>query len=352
MLLGDLGADVVRIDAPTPPVRIYEMLARNKRSVQLDLKHPRASEILGRLVATADVLVEGNRPGVMKRLGADYESLRAIQHGLIYCSLTGYGQEGPMAAAAGHDINYVALAGVLSQIGTADSGPIPPLNLVADYGGGGLLAALGIVAALFERTRSGEGQLIDAAMVDGSVSLMSAHYSTQGVLSEPGVGMLGGGAPFYRCYRCSDGGYMAVGSIEPQFYRPLCEALELDEMLEDQLNAQLWPERTKRIAERFLSRPRAHWEEVFSRYDACVSPVLDLDEAPQHPHNVAREVFCTGASGKLHTAPAPRLQRTPASIRREAPGYGAHTDEILREAGFSASQIEAYEAENAFGRKS
>ncbi|REJ84402.1 MAG: CoA transferase [Acidobacteria bacterium] len=349
MLLGDLGADVVRIDAPRPPVRIYEMLARNKRSLQLDLKHPRAGEVLRHLVVGADVVVEGNRPGVMRRLGADYETLREIEPRLVYCSLTGYGQDGPMAQAAGHDINYIALSGVLSQIGTGDSGPIPPLNLVADYGGGGMLAALGIVAALLERERSGEGQRIDAAMVDGSISLMSAHYSTGGALSRPGSGLLGGGAPFYRCYRCSDGGYVAVGAIEPQFWRALCAGLDMPQLLEDQMDVEQWPQRAAAIAARFATRPRDHWEEVFTRHDACVSPVLDLDEAPNHPHNRARSAFERDERGRLHTAPAPRLSRSPGSVRSPAPGYGEHTLEVLEQLGCSSEVCDGWLQAGVFG---
>ncbi len=348
MLLGDLGAGVIRIDAPTPPARTYRMLARNKRSIVLDLKNPRGREVFYRLCEHADVLLEGNRPGVMRRLGADYDTLAVRNPRLVYCSLTGYGQEGPLAQAAGHDINYIAIAGVLSQIVAPGGGPVPPLNLVADFGGGGLLAAFGIVAALFERTRSGRGQFIDAAMIDGAASLLAAHYSTAGELSRPGVGMLGGGAPFYRCYCCADGGYVAVGAIEPQFYAALCQGTGLDFVLE-QMDRERWPEHSARFAQRFLEKTRDEWAAVFSELDACVSPVLDILEAPLHPHNVERRAFPIGPDRVLDVAPAPRFSRTPGSLRSSAPEAGADTAAILGDCGYDEEAVAALRAAGAFG---
>jgi alpha-methylacyl-CoA racemase len=347
MLLADLGADVVRIDAPGTPVGRYDMLSRNKRSIVLDLKNAAAQRVLHRLCETADVLLEGNRPGVMERLSGDYATISAINPRLVYCSLTGFGQDGSLAAAAGHDINYIAIAGVLGQIGLEGSRPVPPLNLVADFGGGGLLAAFGIVAALFERTRSGQGQYIDAAMIDGSAALMAAHYSTRGMLSAPGRGLLGGGAPFYRCYRTSDGGYMAVGSIEPKFFAALCAGTGLD-FVAEQMDRERWPAQMAAFEECFARKTRAEWTEIFSRLDACVTPVLDLDEAPEHPHNVARAGFPTGPDGERHVAPAPRFSRTPGSIRSSGPRPGADTGAVLADAGLG-DQVEALRAEGAFG---
>ncbi len=348
MLLGDLGADVIRIDAPTPPARTYTMLARNKRSLVLDLKTAAGRVVLHRLVRTADVVLEGNRPGVMARLEADWRTLSALNPRLIYCSLTGFGQKGPLALAAGHDINYIALSGVLSQMGNQATGPLAPLNLVADYGGGGMLAAFGITSALFERERSGRGQFIDVAMIDGAASLMAAHYSTGGELSRPGVGLLGGGAPFYRCYRTHDDGWMAVGAIEPKFFDGLCHGTGL-RFKDRQMDRDSWPEQHRAFERAFAERSRRHWTEVFSEIDACVSPVLDLDEAPEHPHNVDRAAFLVGPDDQLHVAPAPRFSRTPATIRRAAPLPGAHQLEILQAAGLSPSAIDEMEAQGAFG---
>jgi alpha-methylacyl-CoA racemase len=357
MLLGDLGADVVRVDAPgaKAPARTYDMLARNKRSIVLDLKTDAGQRVLHRLCERADVLLEGNRPGVTKRLRADYATLSAINPRLVYCSLTGYGQDGPLAEAAGHDINYIAIAGVLSQIGfgpdAPDPRPVPPLNLVADFGGGGLLAAFGIVAALLERERSGRGQYVDAAMIDGAASILSAHYSTAGALSKPGRGLLGGGAPFYRCYTCRDGRHVAVGAIEPKFFAALCEGTGLDFRAE-QMDARRWPAQARAFAARFLEKTRDEWAEIFAGaphgLDACVAPVLELDEAPARPHAVARHAFPLGPDGQVHTAPAPRLARTPGEIRRAAPAPGEHAEEVLREAGL-AGELERLRAEGAFG---
>ena len=357
MLLGDLGADVVRVDAPgtKAPARTYDMLARNKRSIVLDLKSEGGQTVLHALCARADVLLEGNRPGVTRRLRADWETLSALNPRLVYCSLTGFGQDGPLASAAGHDINYIAIAGVLGQIGlgpdAADPRPVPPLNLVADFGGGGLLAAFGILAALLERERSGRGQYVDAAMIDGAASILSAHYSTRGALSKPGKGLLGGGAPFYRCYTCRDGRFVAVGAIEPKFFAALCEGTGLD-FVAEQMDPKKWPQQARAFAARFLEKTRDEWAAIFAgaphALDACVTPVLELDEAPAHPHNVARDAFPTGPDGQLHTAPAPRLARTPGTIRRGAPVPGEHTDEVLREAGLGA-ELERLREEGAFG---
>jgi len=347
MMLGDLGADVVRIDAPGTPVGRYDMLSRNKRSIVLDLKNEAGQRVFHRLCESADVVLEGNRPGVMTRLRADYETVAAINPRIVYCSLTGFGQDGPLAGAAGHDINYISIAGVLGQIGLAGSRPVPPLNLVADFGGGGLLAAFGIVAALFERTRSGRGQFLDAAMVDGSAALMAAHYSTNGILSTPGRGLLGGGAPFYRCYETSDGGFMAVGAIEPKFFVALCEGTGLD-FVAEQTDASRWPAQMEAFEKRFRERTRDQWTEAFSRLDACVTPVLGLDEAPAHAHNVARQGFPTGPDGERHVAPAPRFSRTPGSIRSGGPRPGADTESVLQEAELG-DQLDALRSSGAFG---
>lgn len=349
MLLGDMGADVIRVDSPQGTVRAGDMLSRNKRSIVLDLKKPEAQAVLHRLAATADVLLESNRPGVTKRLGCDPATLAAINPRLVYCSLTGYGQEGPLSGAAGHDINYISISGVLSQIGDGKAPPVPPLNLVADFGGGGLLAAFGIVCALLERQRSGQGQTIDTAMIDGAASLMSVHYATDGRLSAPGVGMLGGGAPFYGTYECRDGKYVAVGAIEPKFFAALCRGTGLD-FVAEQMETSRWQEQKVAFAKRFLEHTRDEWVDKFKSLDACLTPVLDLDEARHHPHNVERIGFPKGPDGRPHTAPAPRLDRTPGSIRSREPEIGEHTEEILLQAGYTAEEIEALSASGATER--
>ena len=350
MLLADMGADVLRVDnAVGGPVRSGDMLSRNKRSIALNLKTADGQRILQELARDADVFLEGNRPGVCARLGCDYPKLSEINPRLIYCSLTGYGQTGPMARAAGHDVNYIALAGVLSQIGNGREPPLPPLNLVADFGGGGLMAAFGILCAVFERERSGRGQHIDAAMVDGAASLMAVHFAQKGARSTPGVGLLGGGAAFYRCYECKCGGYVSVGAIEPQFFAALCEGSGVD-VAEQQMDTDRWPEHIEAFRRAFLTRTRDEWTEVFAELDACVSPVLDLDEAPRHEHNVERGTFPVGPDGEIHIAPAPRLGRTPGALRMREPRMGEHTEGILLDLGYSVEEITGLEQNGAILR--
>ncbi len=347
MLLADMGADVLRVDnAVGGPVRSGDMLSRNKRSIALNLKTEGGRRVLHRLAADADVFLEGNRPGVCARLGCDWVTLAALNPRLVYCSLTGYGQTGPMAMAAGHDVNYIALAGVLSQIGNGQDPPHPPLNLVADFGGGGLMAAFGILCALFERERSGRGQYIDASMVDGAASLMAVHFAQKGARSTPGVGLLSGGAAFYRCYECKCGGYVSVGAIEPQFFAALCEGTGVD-VAEEQMDEERWPEHIGMFTRAFLTRTRDEWAEVFTELDACVSPVLDLDEAPGHPHNVERGVFPVGPDGEVHVAPAPRLERTPGTLRQREPRMGEHTLAVLAELGYGDGEISDLERNGA-----
>ncbi len=352
MMLGDMGADVIRVDHPRGEVRRGDMVSRNKRAIALDLKKDGGRRVLYRLVEDADVFLEGNRPGVTKRLGCDYQTISGVNPRIVYCSLTGFGQQGPMAQHAGHDINYIALAGVLGQIGDGINPPVPPLNLVADFGGGGLLAAFGIVCALLERQSSGQGQYIDAAMIDGAASLMATHFANSGLRSEPGVGVLGGGSPFYRCYRASCGGYVSVGAMEPQFFAALCEGTGLSELKDKQHDTASWPLQIEAFAARFAEKTRDAWTLVFDPdqggFDACVAPVLELDEAPEHPHAKARDAFLTGPDGALHVAPAPRLSRTPGSIRAAEPArMGQDSRAILEEAGFATDEIAALEKEGA-----
>ena len=350
MLLADMGADVLRVDnAVGGPVRSGDMLSRNKRSVALNLKTAGGRQVLHRLARGADVFLEGNRPGVCARLGCDYPALSALNERLVYCSLTGYGQTGPMSRAAGHDVNYIALAGVLSQIGNGSDPPLPPLNLVADFGGGGLMAAFGILCALFERERSGRGQYIDAAMIDGAASLMAVHFAQKGARSTPGVGLLGGGAAFYRCYECKCGGYVSVGAIEPQFFAALCEGTGVH-VADEQMDEERWPEHIEAFRRAFLTRTRDEWAETFGELDACVSPVLDLDEAPRHAHNAERGTFPVGPDGEVHIAPAPRLERTPGTLRQREPRMGEHTEEVLAELGYGAGDVLELERKGAILR--
>ena len=316
MILADLGADVVLVDRPggTGPTG---PLQRGRRRVTLDLKSDTGKADLLALIEKADVLVEGYRPGVAERLGFGPTDCEKINPRLVYARMTGWGQDGPLASAAGHDIDYIAIAGALEPLGRPGERPHAPINLLGDFAGGGMLLAVGVLAALLERTRSGRGQVIDAAMVDGSSLLMTFLH---GFLADGrwpggrGQNLLDGGAPFYDTYRASDGGYLAVGSLEPPFYAALLKGLGLDDDpgLPGQFDSAQWPELRRRFAERFALRTRDEWASIFDGLDACVSPVLSLSEAPSHPHNQARNAFVK-IDGVVQPAPAPRLQRTPAA---------------------------------------
>jgi alpha-methylacyl-CoA racemase len=314
MLLADMGAEVLRIDrAGEPPSPDRDALGRGKGAVALDLKTEAGVALCLELVERADVLIEGFRPGVMERLGLGPSVVAARNPRLVYGRMTGWGQEGPLSGSVGHDINYIAVAGALAPLGEADRPPPPPLNLVGDLGGGALYLAFGITAALVERERSGCGQVVDAAIVDGTAHLMSAFRAMRGFTSmAQGEGLLAGAAPFYRCYRCSDGRWLSVGALEPRFYRVLLERTGLDgEALRNQYDQRRWAEAAEALEALFLTRARDQWCALLEGTDACVAPVLDFDEAPGHPHLRARAVFdpTTGAP-----APAPRFSRTPGAV--------------------------------------
>jgi alpha-methylacyl-CoA racemase len=346
MLLSDLGAEVIRIDRVAPagglPAPLGALSGRGRRSIAIDLKQSRGVAIVLDLVADADVLLEGFRPGVAERLGLGPKVCRARNPGLVYGRITGWGQDGPLAGRAGHDINYVGLTGALHAIGRPDGGPVPPLNLVADYGGGAMFLAVGVLAALVERSRSGHGQVVDAAMVDGAALLASPIYQlfAAGVWADRrGVNMLDGGAPFYDTYETADGRYLAVGPIEPQFYLQLVQGLGLDAAaLPAQLDPATWDEVKVVFRARFLTKTRDEWVERFAESDACVTPVLSLAEAPHHPHNVAREVFVE-IDGVVQPAPAPRFSRTPSRIPRPPVPPGNDTNQILVELGLTEADI-------------
>jgi len=353
MLLADMGADVVRIDrassaggrAPVDP------LLRGRRSIAVDLKQPAAIEAVLKLVAGADALVEGFRPGVMERLGLGPDVCLARNPKLVYGRMTGWGQDGPMAQAAGHDINYIALAGALEGIGRKGEPPLPPLNLVGDFGGGGMLLAFGVLAALLEQKRSGKGQVVDAAMVDGAALLMSMFWGMRhmGMWTETrGTNLLDTGAHFYEVYECADGKYVSLGSIEPQFYAELVKLSGIDAKEYPQLDRAQWPDMKKRLGEVFKRKTRAEWCRIMEGSDVCFAPVLAMSEAPSHPHNVARKTFIE-LEGVTQPAPAPRFSRTPPAVPRPPARAGEHGADVLASYGFSADEIRTLRESKAIG---
>ncbi|MCL4685142.1 CoA transferase [Myxococcota bacterium] len=348
MLLADLGAEVLRVDRteaarqPRRPGPNLDFLARGRHSVAVDLKHPRGVEVVLRLVDRADALIEGFRPGVMERLGLGPDVCLGRNPRLVYGRMTGWGQDGPLAKAAGHDLNYIALTGALHAIGRPDSPPPPPLNLVGDFGGGGLLLAYGIVCALLERARSGQGQVVDAAMVDGASTLMAIIYGAHKAgwwQDQRMSNMLDGGAHFYDSYETKDGKYVSIGSIEPQFYRELLEKIGLaGEELPHQMDRSAWPKLKERFAAIFKTRTRDEWCDLLEGSDVCFAPVLSLAEAPEHPHLRARGTF-VDVEGAQQPGPAPRFSRTPGRIERLGPQPGEHTSESLAAWGFAADDL-------------
>jgi alpha-methylacyl-CoA racemase len=350
MMLSDMGADVLRIDRAqaVPPVLPTEpsldFLARGRRSVGVDLKRPEGVETVLRLLERADVLIEGFRPGVMERLGLGPDVCLARNPRLVYGRMTGWGQEGPLAHAAGHDINYIALAGALDSIGRRGEAPVPPLNLVGDFGGGGMLLVYGVACALVERSRSGKGQVVDAAMVDGAAALMTIFHGAlqSGWWSEErGTNMLDTGAHFYDVYETSDGKYVSIGSIEPQFYAELLEKTGLaGGELPRQNDRSQWPAMKERLQAIFRTKTRDQWCAIMEGSDVCFAPVLSMSECRRHPHIAARRTFVEVA-GAPQPAPAPRFSRTPPEIARPPCHPGQHTDEALAEWGLSRGEIAA-----------
>ena len=350
MLLADAGADIVRIDRATGQRPAagggphWDLLNRSRRSVAVDLKHPEGVGLVLDLVEQADALVEGWRPGVAERLGLGPEVCMGRNGRLVYGRMTGWGQSGPMAQRAGHDIDYIALAGALWPIGRSTERPVPPLNLVGDFGGGGMLLAFGLVAAVLHAQRSGQGQVVDAAMVDGAASLMTMTYAFHqlGLWSEQrGSNVLDTGAHYYEVYETADGRWYAVGAIEPQFYAALIERLGLaEEDLPAQNDRSQWPAMKERFAGIFKTRTRDEWDEVFAGSDACAAPVLSPLEAPSHPHIAARDTFVEVA-GITQPAPAPRFSRTTSEISCPPPVAGQDTDEALADWGIDTGRVEA-----------
>jgi alpha-methylacyl-CoA racemase len=352
MLLADMGAEVIRVEraaaarGPAPDQPHVDVTLRGRRNLAVDLKHPDGVALLLDLVERADALIEGFRPGVMERLGAGPDDCLTRNRRLVYGRMTGWGQDGPWANAAGHDINYISLAGALAHFGRAGQPPTPPLNLVGDYGGGSMFLAFGVVCALLEAQRSGEGQVVDAAMVDGAALLMQMFWTLReiGAFDEHarGTNLLDTGAHFYDVYECSDGEYVSIGSLEPQFYAELLQHLDLDgdETFADQMDRAAWPPLKQRLAEIFRTRSRDDWCALLATTDACFAPVLTMSEAAVHPHNSARSTF-VDVNGRIQPAPAPRFSRTPGSIGGAPAHPGEHTREILADWGVSAERIEA-----------
>lgn len=346
MLLADFGADVLVVERVPPPEADRTELAdrarsfalgRNKRSVCVDLKQTEGASLFRDLARRADVVIEGFRPGVVDRLGIGPKLLCGDNDRLVYCSLSGYGQTGPYRERAGHDLNYVAIGGALGMIGRPGGPPAIPMNLVADYAGGGLLAAFAIVLALFSRERTGCGQVIDVAMTDGVLSLLTklaGQCFDLGVVPEPGTHRINGGAPYYDVYPCRGGGHLAIGALEPRFFAKLCEALELPDLASRQHD----PTIRQVLAERIAEKTRDEWTELLGAADACATPVLALDEALRDPHHIAREMIGVLA-GRPTIGVAPKLEATPGTLRTPPPAPGEHTDEILAELGLDPERI-------------
>jgi alpha-methylacyl-CoA racemase len=356
MMLADMGAEVIRIDrkpapgAPNPFPMLgtkFDVMARGRRSLALDLKRPEAKEVVLKLVEQADVLLEGFRPGVMERLGLGPDACQGRNRRLVYGRVTGWGQDGPLAQAAGHDLNYIALSGMLQAMGRADGPPAPPLNLVGDFGGGAMMLAFGVVCAVLEARGSGQGQVVDAAMTDGSALLGAMIYGLRahGSWSEArAANLLDGGAPFYDTYACADGRFVSIGAIEPQFYAKLLAlAGALDPAFEAQMDEARWPELKARFAALFATRSRDEWCALLEGTDACFAPVLDMAEAPRHPHNAARGAF-VDIAGVTQPAPAPRFSRTAPEVSAAPAAPGEHTEDVLADWGWTGDAIAALKA--------
>jgi alpha-methylacyl-CoA racemase len=355
MMLADMGAEVVRVDR-VQAVRDnvtgshWDVMLRGRRNVALDLKHPEGVEALLTLVEGADAIIEGFRPGVMERLGVGPDQCLARNPKLVFGRMTGWGQEGPYANSAGHDINYIALAGALAHFGRVGEPPTPPLNMVGDFGGGGMLLAFGVVCALLESQRSGKGQVVDAAMVDGSAVLMSMFWAFKNIgmfdESARGTNLLDTGAHFYDVFECADGEWVSIGSIEPQFYALLLEKTGVSAEFAAQMDRSKWPQLKEKLAAVFRTKTRAQWNEIMEGTDVCYAPVLRMSEAAQHPHNVARNTFVEVA-GITQPAPAPRYSRTITNVPTPPAHAGEHTRAVLADWGFDADRIDALVAAGA-----
>ena len=347
MMLSDMGADIIRIERKgglSLTEAKFDILTRNRRSISINLRNPDGVDAFLRMVEQVDALQEGFRPGVMEKLGIGPDVCLERNPKLVYGRMTGWGQDGPLAKAAGHDINYIALSGALHAIGRKGQKPVPPLNLVGDFGGGGMLLAFGMVCALLEAQKSGSGQVVDAAMIDGSATLMAIIYGLYAAgfwSNKPGTNLLDSGAHFYDTYETADEKFVAIGSIEPQFYDLLLKLAEIDDPdFMNQLDFKLWPQLKEKLATVFKTKTRDQWCEIMEGSDVCFAPVLSMSEAPQHPQNEQRKTF-TQIDGVLQPAPAPRFSKTAPEIKNPPPTPGQDTDTVLNEFGFSADEIDA-----------
>jgi alpha-methylacyl-CoA racemase len=361
MLLSDMGAEVIRVDRAANVGRDigregedprFGLLQRGRRNIAVDLKNPAGVDAVLRLIDRADALVEGFRPGVMERLGLGPDLCLARNPKLVFGRMTGWGQDGPIAHTAGHDINYIALSGALYSIGEAGGPPVPPLNLVGDFGGGALYLAMGVLAGIISARATGKGQVIDCSMVEGSASLMMMMYGALAAgawKEERGSNRTDGGAHYYHVYETKDGEHVAIGSIEPQFYALLLKHTGLEgEALPDQTDRSAWPDMQRRLDRIFKTRTRAEWTAIMEQTDTCFAPVLRMSEAFEHPHNIHRESFVE-IDGIKQPAPAPRFLGTPARVQCPPARVGEHTDEILRDWGFSAGEIASLHEIGAVG---
>ena len=354
MLLSDLGADVIRIErtggdsANHRSDTHFRFLERGRRSILIDLKRPEGRRVVLRLVESSDALIEGFRPGVMERLGLGPDECLALNPRLVYGRVTGWGQQSPLSATAGHDINYIALTGALAAIGEQGGPPVVPLNLLGDFGGGAAYLVIGLLSAMLEAQRSGRGQIVDVAMTDAVLSLMTAIYAAHARgdwVEQRGSNFLDGGSHYYGTYRTKDDKYLAVGAIEEKFCRPLFDKLGIDSSsISDYMDRDSWGPLKRRIAAMIQTKTRAEWEQIFDGSDACVAPVLTMSEAMRHPHNVARCAFVE-IDGVGQPAPAPRFSRTPGMVQSGPADAGEHSGEILREFGFLQEEIQRMEAE-------
>ncbi len=360
MLLADMGAEVIRVDRTSGGMSMgqnpADVMGRGRKSIAVDLKNPEGVEVVLKLVESAQVLIEGFRPGVMEKLGLGPDVCLARNKSLVFGRMTGWGQEGPLAHSAGHDINYIAITGALASIGRAGDAPVPPLNLVGDFGGGSLYLIMGVLAALFEAQRSGEGQVVDAAICDGAISLMACMqgFAAMGMWdgSQRETNMLDGAAHYYDSYECSDGKYVCIGSIEPQFYALLADTLGVDigePGFDAQFDKSQWPARKQIVADAFKQKTQAQWCALMEGTDICFAPVLDMAEAPAHPHNVARQNFID-VEGVVQTAPAPRFSRTQGVAGRPAVAPGNDSRDILRELGVDDAAIASLLEAGAVGQ--
>ena len=350
MMLSDMGAEIVRVErkgglALSDPK--YDLLTRNRKSISINLRTPEGVLTLLRMLEQVDALQEGFRPGVMEKLGLGPDVCLERNPRLVYGRMTGWGQKGPLARAAGHDINYIALSGVLHTIGRKGQKPVPPLNLVGDFGGGGMLLAFGLVCALYEARNSGRGQVVDAAMTDGSAALMAMIYGLKAAglwTNKPGTNLLDTGAHFYDTYETADNKFIAIGAIEPQFYKLLLKLTEIDDPdFQNQLDFSQWPQLKEKLSLVFKTKTREAWCEIMEGSDVCFAPVLSMSEAPEHPHNKLRKTFIEN-DGVLQPAPAPRFSRTEPVIKRPPPIPGQDTENVLEDFGFTTQEIEALKA--------